>query len=138
MFTCILPDYVTNEIQKEFWKNSHFENTRTCFLLRCQNSLRQNSPKMMHFQAWKKKDFNQYYVVAFDPIKIYTHSAPQNDRLNLSFVKDIYVVAKTMARNDLFWNLNFRVFFLQNWKTQLTNKVVIHAVALNQIMILAW
>ena len=55
---------------------------------------------MLHFQAWKKKDFNQYNVVAFDPIKIYTHLAPQNDRLNLSFVKDIYVVAQKMARND--------------------------------------
>jgi hypothetical protein len=42
----------------------------------------------------------QYHVVAFDPIKIYTHLAPQNDRLNLCFVKDIYVVAKKMARND--------------------------------------
>ena len=27
------------------------------------------------------------------------HLAPQNDRLNLSFMKDIYVVAKKMARN---------------------------------------
>ena len=38
------------------------------------------------------KDFNQYHVVAFDLNKIYTHWAPQNDRLNLSFVKDNYVV----------------------------------------------
>ena len=106
MFTCILPDYVTYEIQKEFWKNSHFENTRTCFLLRCQNSLRQNSPKMMHFQAWKKKDFNQYYVVAFDPIKIYTYLALQNDLLNLIFVKDIYVVGKKMA----FFNIYLSIF----------------------------
>ena len=49
---------------------------------------------MMHFQAWKNKGFIQYFVVAFDPIKIFTHEAPQKDRLNLSFVKDIYVVAK--------------------------------------------
>ena len=72
-FTCIIPDYVAYESQKEFWKKSHFENTRAGFLLRCQNTLRQNSPKIMHFQAWKKIIFNQYYVVAFDPIKIYTH-----------------------------------------------------------------
>ena len=52
---------------------------------------------MMYFQARKNTDFNQYFVVAFDPIKISTHYAPQNDRLNLSFVKDIYVVAK---KND--------------------------------------
>ena len=31
--TCILPDYVTYESQKEFWKNRHFENTRVGFLL---------------------------------------------------------------------------------------------------------
>ena len=41
-----------------------------------------------------KEDCNQYYVVAFDPIKIFTYLAPQNDRLNLNFVKDIYVIAK--------------------------------------------
>ena len=53
-------------------------------------------------QKWgiKKKDFNKYYDVAFDPNKIYTHLAPQNDCLNLSFVKDIYVVAIKLARND--------------------------------------
>ena len=72
-FTCILPNYVTHESQKEFWKNSHFENMRAGFLLSCQNWLRQNTPKIMHFQAWKNKDFKQYSVVAFDPIKIFTH-----------------------------------------------------------------
>ena len=29
--------------------------------------------KKMHFQAWKKEGFNQYYVVAFDPTKISTY-----------------------------------------------------------------
>ena len=90
---------MTNESQKEFWKNRLFENTRASFLLRCQNSLRQNSPEMMHFQAWKEKEFNQYCVVAFDPNEIYTHWAPQNDCLNLSFVEDTYVVAKRMTIN---------------------------------------
>ena len=46
-----LPDYVFHESFKEFWKNSHFENMRAGFPRRCQNSLRQNSPEMMHFQA---------------------------------------------------------------------------------------
>ena len=46
--TCILPDYVIYESQTEFWKNRHFENTRVGFLLRGQNWLRQNSPKMRH------------------------------------------------------------------------------------------
>ena len=49
-FTCILPSYVFNESTKEFWKNSNFENMRANFHRRCQNSLRQNSPKIMHFQ----------------------------------------------------------------------------------------
>ena len=49
--TCILPDYVSHESSKEFWKNSHFENMRADFLMRCQNLLRQTSPEMMHFQA---------------------------------------------------------------------------------------
>ena len=31
---------VSHESLKELWKNSHFENLRTGFLLRCQNSLR--------------------------------------------------------------------------------------------------
>ena len=53
--------------------------------------------KMMHFQAWKNQDYNQYFVVAFDTIKIFTNWAPQNDHLNLSFVKDVYVVAKKMT-----------------------------------------
>ena len=39
------------------------------------------------------------YVVAFDPIKIQTCLAPQNDCQNLSFVKDIYVVGEKMTRN---------------------------------------
>ena len=39
------------------------------------------------------------YVVAFDPIKIYACSTSQNDLQNLSFVKDINVVAKKMVRN---------------------------------------
>jgi uncharacterized protein with PIN domain len=50
-FTCILPDYLSHESSKEFWKNSHFENMRADFVRRCQNSLRQTSPEMMHFQA---------------------------------------------------------------------------------------
>ena len=39
------------------------------------------------------------YFVAFDPIKIQTCSAPQNDHLNLSFVKDINVACEKMTRN---------------------------------------
>ena len=39
------------------------------------------------------------YVVVFDPIEIWTHLAPQNDRYHLSFVKYVHVVGKQMTRN---------------------------------------
>ena len=63
-------------------------------------------------QKWgiTKKDFNHYCVVAFDPNKIYTHWAPQNDCLNLSFVKGTYAIAKKwpeMVKNGCFWNFFF-------------------------------
>ena len=40
-----------------------------------------------------------FYAIMFEPIKIQKRSAPQNDRLNFSFVKDIYVVSEKMARS---------------------------------------
>ena len=40
-----------------------------------------------------------FCVITFEPIKIWTCSAPQNDSLNFSFVKDIKVVVKKMAGN---------------------------------------
>ena len=50
-FTCILLDYVTHEMTKDFWKNSHFKKMIAGFLQRCQNTPRWNTPEMMHFQA---------------------------------------------------------------------------------------
>ena len=38
--------------------------------------------------------FLGFCVIKFVPIKIKTHKAPQNDRLNLSFVKDVHIVGK--------------------------------------------
>ena len=38
-------------------------------------------------------------AITFEPIKVQTCSASQNDRLNLSFVKDTHGNAKKMARN---------------------------------------
>ena len=38
------------------------------------------------------------FVITFEEIKIQTHSAPQNDCLNFSFVKDIHVVGEKMAK----------------------------------------
>ena len=40
-----------------------------------------------------------FCVITFEPNELQTRSAPQNDRLNLSFVKDTYVVGKKMTRN---------------------------------------
>ena len=39
-----------------------------------------------------------FYII--DPIKVLTGLAPQNDCLNLSFVKDYNVVGKKMTRNS--------------------------------------
>ena len=38
-----------------------------------------------------------FCVITFDPTKIQTHSAPQNDRLNFSFVKDIHIDGENLA-----------------------------------------
>ena len=40
-----------------------------------------------------------FYVITFEPIEVQTRSAPQNYRLNLSFVKDTYVDGRKLARN---------------------------------------
>ena len=40
-----------------------------------------------------------FCAITFEPIKIWTHEAPQNDRLNFSFVTDIIVNGKKMSRN---------------------------------------
>jgi hypothetical protein len=40
-----------------------------------------------------------FWVLTFEPNKLQTCLAPQNDLLNLSFVKEIDVVGKKMARN---------------------------------------
>ena len=42
-------------IPKEFWKNSHFENVRAGFLLRCQNSLW----RFLDFMYWLLQSFKK-------------------------------------------------------------------------------
>ena len=44
-----------------------------------------------------KMEKNAFCVITFEQIKIQTHSAPQNDRLNFSFVKDIHVDGRNLA-----------------------------------------
>ena len=45
-----------------------------------------------------KKIFT-FCAITFEPIEVQTRSSPQNDRLNLYFVKDTYVDGKKLARN---------------------------------------
>jgi hypothetical protein len=45
------------------------------------------------------KNLFTFCAITFEPIEVQTRSAPQNDRLNLCFVKDIYVDGKKLARN---------------------------------------
>ena len=53
----------------------------------------QKSPKTVHANFFlqnrtkTKMEKIAFCVITFDPIKIQTNSAPQNDRLNFSFVK---------------------------------------------------
>ena len=51
------------------------------------------------FSKLKKVEMENFlsYAIAFDQIKILTCWAPQNDRLNLSFVKDVSVGSKKMT-----------------------------------------
>jgi hypothetical protein len=51
----------------------------------------------MHFQPGKKNILTNNNVIVFDPIKIQTCLAPQNDHQHLIFVKDTYVDAKKMT-----------------------------------------
>ena len=40
-----------------------------------------------------------FWVITFEPIMIYTCSAPQSDHMNFSFVKDTYVDGERLATN---------------------------------------
>ena len=53
-----------------------------------------------------------FCVITFHPIKIKTHSAPQNDRLNFSFVKDIHVDGGNLAWNSFKTAICQCTFFL--------------------------
>ena len=64
IFTCILPDYVAQDITKDFWKNIHFENTTAGFLLRCQNSLRYDISLICHWNIDSlKQDWSFVHVM---------------------------------------------------------------------------
>ena len=51
-----------------------------------------------------------FFAITFEPIGILTHSAHQNDRLNLSFVKDKHTGSQKMARNGSKTAIYFVIF----------------------------
>ena len=51
------------------------------------------------FSKSEKMEILVVFSITFEPIKIKTRSAHQNDHLNLSLVKHIFVVGKKLARN---------------------------------------
>ena len=68
-----------------------------------------------------KMEITAFCVITYEPIKIQTHSAPQNDRLNFSFVKDLIVVGWKMAKNGCkmaIYELLILIFF--SYKTEKT------------------
>ena len=114
------------DINKEIWKDNHFEIMTAGFLQRCQNLLRRFTPEMIHFQAWKKEILNNNNVIDFDPIKIQACLAPHNDRQHLLFVKDIYVDAKKMTTKGPKWpflKLKFSDFFLPKLKNSVVKDI---------------
>ena len=57
--------------------------------------------KWFFLQNRKKREMEMlaFCVSTFEPIKIQTCSAPQNNYLNLSFVIYIHIIGKKMASN---------------------------------------
>ena len=59
--------------------------------------------RLVFFYKKTKMEIFTFCVIAFEPIKIQTCLAPQNNCLNLSFVKDIKVVGKTWLEMVIKW-----------------------------------
>ena len=57
-----------------------------------------------------------FCVITFEPIMIQTCSAPQNDRLNFSFVKYTYVDGKKLARNGRKMALYYSASFTPHYR----------------------
>ena len=52
--------------------------------------------RSVFYKIAKKTEIIAFCYIIFEPNKIQTRSAPQNKRLNLSFVKDIYIVGEKL------------------------------------------
>ena len=91
MFDCILFSFI--QIKPIKLKNC---NSKWFFTIAVHNELKKIDRKIFtsfFLQNRKKpgKEKNAFCVINFEPIEVQAHSAPQNDCLNLSFVKDINV-----------------------------------------------
>ena len=78
-----------------------------------------NSSEGFKTTSWIFDQSTQSNEIVFDPIEIQTNQAPQNDRLNLSFLKDFNVVGEKWPERVVKWpflSLKFSGFFLQNCK----------------------
>ena len=127
-FTCILPDYVSHESIKEFWKNSRFENMRPDFLRRCQNSFRQTSSEMMHFYRHEKN-------ILTDIMLLLLIQAEFRHTEHLKMTVWISVLWKTLCSWP-FMSHKFPFFsykIAKNWKQ---NKNVFYVIAFDLIKIL--
>ena len=75
-----------------------------------------------------------FFVITFVPIKIQTHLAPQNDHLNLNFVKDEHVVGK--KRPDMVINFPFiSCYFLGVHRTRTQLQVTSEAITVEPIRV---
>ena len=80
---------------------------------KCKNHQKQYIQNFFLLNRTKtKKEKIAFCVITFESIKIQTHSAPQNDHLNFSFVKDIHVDGGNLARNSCKTALCQSTFFL--------------------------
>ena len=78
-----------------------------------------------------EREIFAFCVITFEPIKTQTRSAPQNDCLNFSFVKDTPVVGEKMARKG--WKMAiYQSQILRNSLLELT--VLIYKLCLFAIM----
>ena len=71
-FSCIFSDYMAHDINKEFWKNSHFENMTAGFPFEVTKLTSVFYPWNDSFLGMKKIDLTANNVIAFDSIKIQT------------------------------------------------------------------
>ena len=73
-----------------------------------------NRRKMAIYFFVKKKlerEIFVFFVITFEPTKIMTCLAPQNDRLNLSLVKYIQVIAQKRPEVVPKWPFSIRKFW---------------------------